>query len=211
MSQQHTVRSGECLASIAYRYGFFPETIWDHPDNAELKQARAHHSVLCAGDVVTIPDKQISETRCALDQTHTFRRKSVPETLQLQLMLGSEPRADEPYSLEVDGELVEAEGITDAQGRVEHGISPAAKVAVVSLLDTNERYVFALGHVDPIDTVSGVKARLKSLGFWLGSIDDQVDDAYVVAIATFQSTRELAATGEADDATRQALVDDYGI
>ena len=40
MPKQHKVKQGECLSSIAERYGLFPETIANDSDNSELKNER---------------------------------------------------------------------------------------------------------------------------------------------------------------------------
>jgi hypothetical protein len=51
---KHTVAEGECLSSIAHRYGFFWKTLWDHPENARVfhtaapgkdLDCRVHHGV----------------------------------------------------------------------------------------------------------------------------------------------------------------------
>jgi len=34
---EHQVQQGDCINSIGLQYGFFPNTLWNHPDNAELK------------------------------------------------------------------------------------------------------------------------------------------------------------------------------
>ncbi|MBK8258708.1 MAG: hypothetical protein IPK82_39380 [Polyangiaceae bacterium] len=50
------------MASLSARYGFADwKVIWNHPDNAELKQRRPKPGVLFEGDVVTIPDKTLKE------------------------------------------------------------------------------------------------------------------------------------------------------
>lgn len=40
MPFQHQVGPGDCIVSIAYDNGFHPDTLWDHPENAELKALR---------------------------------------------------------------------------------------------------------------------------------------------------------------------------
>jgi hypothetical protein len=55
--QRHTVRQGDCIASISFRNGFLPETIWNDPNNAELRRTK-HPNILKPGDIVFIPDKR---------------------------------------------------------------------------------------------------------------------------------------------------------
>ena len=40
-SGRHIVRAGQDIGSIAHRNGFFWETVWQHPDNAELRRVRS--------------------------------------------------------------------------------------------------------------------------------------------------------------------------
>ena len=57
MPINHTVRAGDCISSIAFERGFFPDTIWNHGDNSDLKTRREDPNVLLPGDVVVVPDK----------------------------------------------------------------------------------------------------------------------------------------------------------
>jgi len=52
MSREHLVRPGDCIASLAATCGVSVATIWDHPDNAALRQRRASPHQLMPGDVV---------------------------------------------------------------------------------------------------------------------------------------------------------------
>lgn len=81
----HTVRQGECISSIAYEYGFFPNTIWNHPDNEQLKQLRKDMNLLEVGDIVKIPEKEEKEESAASEQKHRFRKKGVPAKLRMKI------------------------------------------------------------------------------------------------------------------------------
>lgn len=86
MPRQHTVKQGECMSSIAGKYGHFWETLWDHPQNADLKERRGDPNVLNPGDTVHVPDKIEKSENCATGQTHRFVKKGVPAKLRLRLL-----------------------------------------------------------------------------------------------------------------------------
>lgn len=199
MARAHRVRSGECISSVALAYGFFPDTIWDHPENAALREERADPNVLADGDEVFIPDRRPRVVTCATDQTHRFKRRGVPEYFRLQLARYGQPRAGEPFQLEVDGVL--HEGRTDADGKIEVRIPPNARRAV--LIIGEDRYELALGHVDPITHEAGVRQRLENLGY----LASKTASAHELAVALhrFQIDQELEPTGELTDETRDKL------
>jgi hypothetical protein len=59
MSTNHVIEQGEHLSHLAAQYGFRDYlTIWDHPNNAALKDKRQNPNVLFPGDSVFIPDKE---------------------------------------------------------------------------------------------------------------------------------------------------------
>jgi hypothetical protein len=67
---------------------------------------------------------------------------------------------------------------------------------------TQDVYQLQLGTLDPIDTSTGLTARLFNLGYGTDDIAE--------AIRAFQAKKRLPVTGQADDATRSRLVSEFG-
>jgi len=199
---QHTVASGDCLSSIAEQYGLLWETIWNHPDNTELKLKRKDPNVLYPGDVVFVPDKRAGEVDCATNQRHKFRKKGVPAKLRLRLLDGDEPRANVPYQLQIDGEW--KSGTTDGDGYLEQPLPPAARTGklIAGEGPTQDVYEFDLGNLDPLNTDEGPAGRLCNLGYDVSNLTE--------AVSAFQHKCDLPVTGEIDDATRQKLKEVFG-
>lgn len=82
----YTVRQGDSTSSIAFRHGLLPETIWDHPSNADLKGRRADRNVLHPSDMLFVPERRERDESGATEERHSFRRKGVPETLRIRVM-----------------------------------------------------------------------------------------------------------------------------
>lgn len=201
---EHVVTQGDCMSSIAERYGFFWETLWEHPQNAGLKGAGRHPNALHPGDVVFIPEKRLRSYTRATGAKHTWRVRGVPVKVRLRLLDDDVPRAGVPFTLSVEG--VETSGATDPDGWLEATVPPGAQRGTLRLGegdDVQECEVW-LGHLDPVETLTGVQGRLMNLGYGCsptGALDDATRDA----VAAFQATAGLAATGEIDDATRAKL------
>jgi N-acetylmuramoyl-L-alanine amidase len=199
------VRQGDSAASIAYEHGFFWQTIWDHPDNTELREARENPNVLNPGDVIFIPDKERKEVTGQTGKCHRFRRKGIPEKLRVQLLNeDDEPRSNLPYILDIDGDLFRGE--TDGDGFIEQVVPPNSRHGRLILGESeDEEYQLQLGHLDPSDHVSGIQERLKNLGIYDGEITGAMDGGTIDALREFQREKELEQTGELDDETRQQL------
>jgi hypothetical protein len=84
-TKEYRVRQGDCISSIAYEHGFFPDTLWNHSENAELKQNRKDMNLLEVGDIVRIPEKEEKEESAAPEQKHRFRKKGVPAKLRMKI------------------------------------------------------------------------------------------------------------------------------
>jgi hypothetical protein len=240
MPIRHTVKEGDCIASIAAEYGFFPDTIWNDPANKDLRERRASPYLLAPGDTVVISEKRIKQIEKPASQKHRFRRKGVPATLRL-LILGdivegeapppppdpnalhvrtedpapqlseAKPLKNAPYSLEIDGAV--RQGKTDGEGYVQLSISPRAKGGTLVIHPGTEqarRYPLRFGSLGPHDTVRGIKQRLANLGYEAGSIDDKPSPELTGALRAFQYRQGLPATGEADETTQDKLREAHG-
>jgi len=205
---EYTVKQGDCISSIAHQHGLLPKKIWDHPDNAQLKENREDLNILKPGDVVFVPEKEEKEESGATEQRHRFRKKGVPAKLRLQLKTGDKPRADESYILDIDGEVFS--GATDGDGKLEHPVPPNAKRGLLLVGGNQEEYVLNLGHIDPIDEVSGVQARLNNLGFDCGKVDGVRGPKTEAAIKEFQKQYDLNETGNMDQQASEKLREVYG-
>ena len=207
--KEHKVKQGECIASIAFQNGLFPDTVWNDPKNATLKTERVDPYVLEPGDVVWVKEIEGFQKSCEAKQRHRFRRKGVPEKLDLEFDRNGEPRANEAYELNVDGQVTG--GRTDDEGRITAFIKPTAKKAVLTFVESGEKVRFDLGYLEPITEVAGVQARLKNLGYFDGPVDgkesEELDDAVYEFQLALDPTTEPT---ELNDAVRDKIKKAYG-
>ena len=49
MPDKHDVKPGDCILSIVDAKGFFWETLWEHPENGELREKRLDPNTLLPG------------------------------------------------------------------------------------------------------------------------------------------------------------------
>lgn len=203
----HKVEQGECLSSIADANGFFWQTLWEHPKNADLKNLRKDPNILFTGDEVVIPDKRLKEETVGTGQVHRFRVKGIPAKFRLQIMRDAEPRAGESFVLKIDKVEVKR-GTIPASGYIEIPILPQAQQGelIIGEGETAEVYVLSLGYLDPIETISGIKARLNNIGFDCGDVNNEMDEVTIEAIKNFQYyINHPNPKGELDEQTRQSL------
>jgi N-acetylmuramoyl-L-alanine amidase len=196
-------RQGDSIPSLAYENGHFWETVWKDGANSELRQQRPSPNQLAPGDEVAIPDLRPKKESGATEQKHRFVRRGVPSMLRLQLKTLGEPRANEKYLLEIDGELIE--GTTDGDGKIEHAISPDSEGGRLILNEGAEEVPVKIGHLDPVDVATGTAQRLANLGFPVSATTHTAGKAIEAAIESFQAANDLEVTGEADEATKDKL------
>src|SRR5262245_8080430 len=103
MGFYHTVEPGDCLTSIATRYGFAKwQTIYDDPANADFRALRKNPNVLAPGDRIFIPDRQLGLKDGDTDARHRFRTAEPKIVLRLVVRDESwKPMRDSRYELAV--------------------------------------------------------------------------------------------------------------
>lgn len=205
----YVVQQGEGISAIADAHGHYWQTIWDHPANADLQKNRANPEALLPGDRVTIPEKQPKWATCRTGQRHVFKRRGVPVRICLRLTHDKwEPLGGRRYELEVEGRTYG--GTTDDDGLLEQWISTRARTAALRtwIEEDAEPWILDLqiGHLNPLETASGLRGRLENLGFDCG----EDGEALSAAVRAFQQSAGLPATGALDGPTLDKLAGIYG-
>ncbi len=172
----HVVKQGDYLSKVARQFGFADwNTIWNDPQNAELKKKRQNPNILYPVDKLFVPEKEEKKEAGATEQRHKFKVKRKPLKLRLKLEdVDFKPLSNKKCVLHVDGE--EFKLTSQANGLVEHDIPPTAQQARLFVEDDSPitlEVPIQIGHLDPIDTVAGQKARLNNLGYFAGPMDKE--------------------------------------
>jgi len=213
----HTIAPGESIDFLAAVTGHQWKVIWEDPKNAALKERRPGRNVLKPGDVVHIPALRPVARSAATDLVHRFTRLGVPVPFRVRLLDATgEPISDAPYRMRVGRRRYE--GRTDADGRIERGVSPTATSVEVEVDVENPDdqdagavvWRFDLNRLEPPETPLGAQARLKNLGYYDGGLDGVIGPATERALRAFKAERGLQEDATLDDAAQQALLDAHG-
>lgn len=210
----HKVNPGECLSKIACDHGFSDyRTIYDHPENAELKRKRPDPNMIFPGDMLFIPVRATKSVPCGTKSAHQFRVKPRQTTRPIQLrildVLG-EPVRDASYRMTAG--KAELNGRTDGEGVIccELPISATSAELDVDGL-TWELEVGGLNPVEGVgDDVSGVQARLANLGYDAGPIDGIMGEQTSRAIRGFQADHGLVVDGRCSSTLIAKLKEQHG-
>ncbi|WP_437538977.1 peptidoglycan-binding protein [Sorangium sp. So ce726] len=204
----HTVHQGECLSSIAKRYGFSdPMVIWTDAANKDLHDRRdGDANVLYPGDVLFIPE---SGARSVKKRGLPIAAAAASSARKLHLFLRDprgQPLAEQAFTLEVGGETLT--GTTDAAGAI---VREMPAEAAKARLDVGRyRWDLDIAHLNPIastpdEGTSGIVERLRNLGYAIEPSAGSPLEAAVRALRRFQRDFGLPATGHADEETMRRL------
>jgi hypothetical protein len=205
----YVVKQGDCINSIAFQFGFFPETIWNHSKNASLKNLRKNPSILYEGDKVFIPEKGQKTESINCDSRNRFKMKGVPAKLHVKVLwMENMPRANVKYRLEIGDKKYF--GTTNENGEVQQSIPPNIVSCKLFVGEDEEEYDIKLGYIDPIDKITGIQGRLNNLGYDFDLGNSEKDPRLKSVLKEFQTNQNIEITGEADEATRKKLMDISG-
>jgi hypothetical protein len=200
----YVVQAGDCMESIAVGTGYFWKTLWNLPENSDLKEKR-DPNLLLPGDRVTIPPIRTADLPRPVEARHKFKKLGVPSHFQIRFLDDKQkPRADLKYILTIDG--VSTKGALDANGSLKVPIPPNASQGNIQLQTDPDPEIHQLnfGHLDPIDSPTGVRGRLINLGYPCAP-DGDWDPDLAAALRDFQTAQDLDPSGNFDDQTKQAL------
>jgi hypothetical protein len=215
-ASRYTVQQGDRLPTIASDHGFARwQTIWDFPSNAALKDLRGNAHILFPKDKVSIPTKlprkAVVEAGATKYVVH-FR----PEVLRVRFS-GLAPDDNRTVTFKAEPDVGPAlAGPLKSDGTMELDLPENTEHVVVKLFLGNadqpfETHQLRVGHLDPIQEVAGVQARLANLGYYAGPINGQLDEATLRAISTFRSLIMGDSSSDIDGAFINALDDAHGV
>jgi len=216
MPETYKVKQGDCLSSIASRYGFKSyRSIYDHPQNADFKKRRPNPNLIYPGDELYIPALEVKDQNGATDKLHSFRVSKPMVKLRIKLLdRDREPYKYKKYQIQIDSPPRTCSGHTTAKGLAEALIPAEATAGKLQLWLTDDaddqasiEMPLQIGHLDPAEEITGVQARLNHLGFACGAADGIVGPKTRAALKRFQEEYGLEETGEIDDATRDKLAE----
>ena len=219
MTTYHTVVQGEYLSGIAAKYGFSTfKSIWDHPQNAELKKKRQNPNVIFPGDRLFIPDRVQKLAVVGTSLQHQFVLKAEKLKLRLALEgLHGKPIANAKCDLTIDGQTFPV--TTDDQGKFEQDIKRGAQGGSLTVKGAQTPIdgmviPVKIGHLDPVDEVAGQQARLNNLGYFAGPFEgssaEENKALFLSAVEEFQCDHGLLVDGKCGPATQAKLKQVHG-
>lgn len=230
MGTYHEVAQGEYLSKIARHFGFSDyRTIWDAPENKELKDKRKNPNILFPGDRLFIPDRETKEESRATEKRHTFKVQGQKLMVRIALHgLRDRPLSghETTFTVETDSKdlTTQADGIVEREiapdadnGRlIDHGPPPQPNQVRI-----DREIPFRIGRLDPVKEVSGQIARLNNLGYNAGDIPDrpftdkEADDIrastrFKSAVEEFQCDFKVQVDGKCGPNTQAKLKEVHG-
>jgi N-acetylmuramoyl-L-alanine amidase len=232
MAGKHVVQPGESPSQIAASYGFEDWlTIYQHADNASLRQKRSQPNAIFPGDVVAIPKLEPKVYILATGKRHRIVKPRPKVKLNVTVKDGAgEALAGKKFELRSPDLAEPIEGTTTGDGHAQCNPPIDLVEAQFVVWDSDDktgiRHVWdvELAGLFAPETEQGLRQRLNNLGYHAGEKSKESDvepddddeangarsDPLSLAIAAFQQDMGLDVTGIIDDDTRARLVAEHG-
>jgi hypothetical protein len=215
MPTEHIVQQGDCLASIAKQYGFADwNTIYGDASNAEFRKLRPDPYVLLPGDRLNIPDKKTKTESRETTKVHVFQLRRKHTRLRIVVRdIDGKPLGGKKYHLTVKDEV--HEGVLQEDGLLDEPIPADALDGELKLWaeedfpEHADTWTLKLGHLDPVEDLKGVQARLNNLGYDCGPVDGISGPRTQAAIKAFQKEHGLDVDGIPGPNTQAALKSEH--
>jgi len=214
----HSVGKGESLFQIADGYRVDWKTVWEAPENKELREIRKSPDFLALGDVLQIPLAEQEGEECATEEHHVFEMEIPKVYLRLQILDENleTPISDTDYELAIPGEREPRAGKTGSKGEIEEEIAPSTREASLTVLSTPIlHWELSVGDLDPLlekvpddpdhGCVRGIQQRLGNLGFRVGTVTGKMNDLTRDAIRTFRKKHDLSDGDRCDEEFQRKL------
>ena len=214
MPEMHTVVQGEHLAKIADAYGFKDfNAIWNHPNNAALKNKRKTPHVLYPGDEVYIPDRELRVEDKPTDNKHNFVLRQKPLKLRLKLLdVNEQPAPNTRCELIV--ETTRYSLTSDGSGMIEQeipwGATTGRLIARNPSVPIDLDVPIQIGYLDPVEEREGQQARLNNLGYRSGEPGSGDEFRFRQAVEEFQRNHHLTVDGVCGPQTQAKLKEVHG-
>lgn len=149
MAVNYQIKLGDCIFCVINEHNLLPDTVWQHTNNAALRQKRRELKMLVPDDVLFIPDIRPKEVKRATNQVHKFQMKGELHRHWIEIELVGEddkPIPNEKYKVKLpDG--TEKEGTLDQNGwaRVESDPKGDCEITFPEMDKEAWKYIEAVG------------------------------------------------------------------
>ena len=215
----YVVRRGDHLVKIVTSRNLDPDEVWQHPKNATLRGKRKSMHVLCAGDIVFLPNPPpVKWLPISVGASNPF--KATVPTVKITVVFSRTGKPLASESCTVDELPALGSLTTDGSGSLTFQAPVHLEHMTVTFPKYGAKYGLRVGHLDPVEEPSGVLQRLRNMGYttrvpgggvWRGSGPQSPDEAELFrGLLAFQAAQKLPPTGILDQATRDALAKQHG-
>lgn len=160
----YVIRQGDYLAKLAFRFGFDADEVWDHPENAALKDLRRDPNILCPGDILRIPERARRGQPLQTGGTNRFECDVPGVDVRLRLV-GERGAPHANKACTVRGLPEPLHKPTDGDGVLSFHLPVTVTSVRIDIDDLRVGFDAWVGALDPAAETSGRRMRLGNLGF----------------------------------------------